>query len=78
MWEIGGRWWGRLSLLVVFFALVGLGVAQIVSTTSNLYILTQGKKKLIVHNGHRPPLDWAFCILIVKPSDECILTLAVN
>ena len=43
VWEIGGKWWGRLSLLVVFFALVGLGVAQIVSTTSNLYILTQGK-----------------------------------
>jgi len=57
VWEIGGRWWGRLSLLVVFFALVGLGVAQIVSTTSNLYILTQGKKKLIVHNGHNPPFD---------------------
>ena len=45
VWEIGGKWLGRLSLLVVFFALVGLGVAQVVSTTSNLYILTQALPK---------------------------------
>ena len=23
-----------------------------------------GKKKLIAHNGHRPPFDWAFCFLL--------------
>lgn len=53
MWEIGSKWLGRLSLLVVFFALVGLGVAQIVSTTSNLYILTQAlpKRTLILIIG---------------------------
>jgi len=34
----------------------------------------QGKQKLIVHNGHKPPFDLGIlCSLIVKPSDECIL-----
>lgn len=45
MYELAGKWWGRLSLLVVFLALIGLGVGQVVSTTSNLYILTQALPK---------------------------------
>ena len=45
VYELAGKWWGRLSLLVVFLALIGLGVGQVVSTTSNLYILTQALPK---------------------------------
>ena len=37
--------WGRLSLLVAFLALLGLGVAQIVSTSSNLYLLSDAIPK---------------------------------
>ncbi|KAL7536611.1 hypothetical protein ACHAWF_005513 [Thalassiosira exigua] len=40
-----GKFWGRLSLLVVFFALLGLTVAQIVATASNLYMLTDALPK---------------------------------
>jgi auxin influx carrier (AUX1 LAX family) len=35
-----GKWWALLSIFVVFFALLGLSVAQIVASSSNLYLLS--------------------------------------
>ena len=38
-----------------------------------------GKQKLIVHNGHNPPFDWAFCVLIVKlMMNVCIDNIAYS
>lgn len=46
MWSLKGKFWGWLSLLAVFFALLGLTVAQIVSTASNLYFLSPALTKM--------------------------------
>lgn len=45
MWSLCGKVWGRISLFVAFLTLLGLGVAQIVSTASNLYLLSQAVPK---------------------------------
>ena len=37
--HLAGPWWGRFSWLVVVVALIGLSTVQIISTSSNLYLL---------------------------------------
>jgi len=43
-----GPWWGNFSLLIVILALGGLSVAQIISTSSNLYLLQWGINKRLL------------------------------
>ena len=40
-----GKAWGTFSLVIVFLALLGLSVAQITATASNLYLLNAGLEK---------------------------------
>ena len=39
------KWWGRFSVVIVFLALLGLTVAQIIATSSNLYLLNESLPK---------------------------------